>query len=86
VPEEIREEFVQLMTDKNLDNNLIFIKAFKSIGDKILDDKLVKGDLPKGEGDYVPSNPNSPEMYQYGEDDESKKAREYFKAKGHTYQ
>ncbi len=85
VPAEMKDEFVQTMTDKNLDNNLIFIKAFQSIGAKMLDDKLVKGDPVKDKEGYVPANPNSPEMYQFGEDEESKKAREFFKAKGHIY-
>ena len=85
VPEGIREEYMALIKEKNLDNNLIFIKGQQAIGAQMLDDTLVKGDLPKGEADYVPQHKNSPEMYQFGEGEESDKARAYFKAKGHIY-
>lgn len=85
VPAEMKDDFIAVMTEKNLDNNMLFIKAFHSIGSKMMDDTLVKGELPKVEKGYVPSNPNSPDMYEHGEDEESAKARAYFRAKGHIY-
>ncbi len=85
-PEELREPLSALIKDKGLEFNPVFKKFLFSIGSKILDDTLVKGNLPKKvDAGYVPANPNSPEMYAGGEDEESAKAREYFKAKGHVY-
>jgi hypothetical protein len=85
VPEDMKESFAEVMTGKNLDNNLTFIKTMHSIGKQLLDDTLVKGDQPKPTGDYVPANINSPEMYRFGEGEESKKARAYFEAQGFKY-
>lgn len=85
VPEDMKEGFAEVLSSKNLDNNLTFIKAMHAIGSQLLDDTLVKGDQPKPDGDYVPANINSPEMYRFGEGEESAKARAYFEAKGFKY-
>jgi len=85
VPEDMKESFTEVMTNKNLDNNLTFIKAMHAIGSQLLEDTLVKGEQPKPTGDYVPANINSPEMYRFGEGEESQKARAYFEAQGFKY-
>jgi hypothetical protein len=85
VPADMSESFVSIMTEKNLDNNITFIKAFQAIGAQMLDDTLVKGTLPKGKEGYVPSNQNSPEMYAFGDSEECVNARAYFESKGHKY-
>ena len=85
VPTDMSEAFVTIMSEKNLDNNITFIKAFQAIGAQMLDDTLVKGTLPKGKEGYVPSNPNSPEMYAFGDSQECVDARAYFAGKGHKY-
>ncbi len=86
VPVDMKDAFVAVMSEKNLDNNLLFIKAFHFIGSKVMDDTLVKGELPKPEEGFVPVNIKSPEMYATGEDEYSVKARAYFVAHGHVYQ
>ena len=86
VPADMKDAFVALIVDKNLDNNFLFIKAFHSVGSKMMDDTLVKGELPKAEPGYKPANVNSPEMYANGESEECIKARAYFTARGHVYQ
>jgi hypothetical protein len=85
VPEDLREAFSELEIAKNLDNNLVFIKAMHAIGAQMMDDSLVKGETPKPKDDYVPAHINSPEMYRFGEDEESSRARAYFEAKGFKY-
>jgi hypothetical protein len=84
VPEGIRDDFVKLISDKDLDNNLIFIKGLHSIGAKLMDDSLVTGTTAKKEeeGAYVPQYVNSPTMYRNDESEEGMKAKAYFKAKG----
>jgi hypothetical protein len=84
--EKLHEEFTDLIKRAGLRNNPVFANVFLGIGTKILDDTLVKGEAGGEEKkDYVPKNVNSPEMYANGDDDESKKARAYFRAKGHVY-
>jgi len=86
LPEAIREPFIELMKEKNLDNNEIFIRGFKAIGDKMLDDTFVKGtQVKKEEGDYTPKYPKSPEMYKGGDDEESIKGRAWHTARGYSY-
>ncbi len=84
-PDEIKEELAGILKGFNLDNNVLFIKLFQSIGAKMLDDNLVKGTSEKEKDTYKPEFGKSAEMYQYGEDDESKRARAYFEAQGHVY-
>jgi len=85
VPEDMKDSFAGVLAEKNLDNNLTFIKAMHAIGAQMLDDTLVKGDPPKAKEGYVPANINSPEMYRFGEDEESTQARAYFEGKGFKY-
>ncbi len=86
VPDDMKEDFAALLAEKNLDNNVLFIRAFNSIGAKMMDDTLVKGSEAKDdEPKYAPKYPESPGMYEFGEDEESVKARAYFTAKGHVY-
>lgn len=79
-----------LETDKfiGLRNEPSFIDMMFQIGNKNMDDTFVKGEgLPgsKVPDDFVPSSPNSPEMYANGDDEYSVKARTYFVKKGHVY-
>ena len=81
-----------LSTDKfvSIKNEPAFIDMMVQIGKKNMDDTFVKGDgtgeLPeKGDKDFVPNSPKSPEMYSQGDDEYSIKARAYFRAKGHEY-
>ena len=88
VPGELGEQFAALIEDSGFGNNLVFIQAFREIGAKMLDDTLVKseGQVKAETGDgYTPSHPNSPDMYKNAEDEEGKKARAWFTARGHTY-
>lgn len=87
VPGELGEKFTNLIKELGLDNNLIFIDGFHEMGSKMLDDNLVKseGQVKVEAGDYTPSHPNSPDMYKFGDDDESKKARAYFEKRGFSY-
>ena len=86
VPVDMKDAFVAVMSEKNLDNNLLFIKAFHSIGSKMMDDTLVKGSPLKPKEGYTPQYPDSPEMYANGEDEDSVRAREWFVAtKGYKY-
>ncbi len=78
-----------LETDKwkALRNEPSFIIMMRDMGKKNMDDTFVKGDgQPEvKKDDYIPGSPNSPDMYATGDDDDSKKARTYFRAKGHVY-
>ncbi len=49
-----------------------------------MDDTLIRG-TQTTEEEYVPQFKDSPEMYRNGEDEESKKARAYFQARGIKY-
>lgn len=80
------EEFCQLVKDSGLANNSVFIEEFFNKGKQTMSDTLVKGETEgKKEDGYVPTYPDSPEMYASGEDEESQKARAYFEAKGYKY-
>ncbi|KKM92172.1 hypothetical protein LCGC14_1221110 [marine sediment metagenome] len=81
------DEFCTMAKQLGLYNNPIFIKEWIAKGTQTLSDTLIKGtaDGDKSDGGYVPQYKDSPEMYAMGDDDESKKAREYFKARGITY-
>lgn len=82
------EEFQHIMVQTGLGNNPIILKEFIALGKKTLSDTLIKGEAEgnKEEGGYVPTYKGSPEMYATGEDEESKKARAYFEARGYKYQ
>ena len=79
-----------LGTDKyvGIMNEPAFIDMMVQIGKKNMDDTFVKGDgQPEpNKDDFVPSSPNSPEMYANGDDEYSAKARVYFRTKGHKYE
>lgn len=82
------EDFVAFINDSGLGNNTTLIKAFYNYGLKIMDDSLIKGDGAGGDStdkNYEPQYPDSPEMYAAGDDEDSKKARSYFRAKGHSF-
>ncbi len=84
---ELGEQFTALLDESGLGNNSVFVQVLHAIGSKTLSDTLVTSDgaPPKPEKGFVPSHPNSPDMYANGEDEESKKSRAYFTARGHTY-
>jgi len=60
------------------------VKEFISLGKKTLSDNLIKGEPPEPETDenWQPAYPESPSMYQFGDDEESKRARAWFKKRG----
>jgi hypothetical protein len=79
-------EFMELMETTGLGNNPVIIKEFIDMGKATMADTLIKGNVANSdEAGYVPYYKDSPEMYQSGEDEESKKARAWFEAKGHKY-
>ncbi len=81
-----------LKTDKyiSIKNEPAFIDMLVQIGKKNMDDTFVKGDgqvpVLKPNDGYKPNSPSSPEMYAMGDDEESKKARAYFRKQGHEYE
>ena len=87
VTEHCSDEFKQVLEDTGLGNNPVFAKHFFEQGKKTLSDSLIKGSQDSGEreAEYKPAYPKSPDMYKNGDDEESKKARAYFTAKGHVY-
>ncbi len=87
-PEEFKEEFAALLKEYDLDNNYIFQKVSLAMGEKTMDDTLVKGSLPKEKDDgYQPKFPKSAELYATMEGEEGVKAREWFtRVKGHKYE
>jgi len=84
VADDMREPLINLITEKNLDNNKLFVKFLHSVGSKTLDDTFVKGDpaQPKVEEGYVPKYVNSPSMYKNDESEDGVKAKAYFASKG----
>ncbi len=87
VTDDLGEQFKVAIEESGLGNNSVFIQGFLEIGKKILNDSLVKSDStgPVVADDFVPSHPQSPEMYRNGETDEDKKSRAYFEKRGHVY-
>ena len=83
---ELKEQFGSLIKSLGLYNNPVFGQVFLGIGKKILEDTIVKGQqVQDEEGEYVPKYPNSPEMYQHGDDEESIKGRAWHEARGYKY-
>ncbi len=75
-------------TNERSMNEPAFIDMMVQIGIKNMDDTFVKSDgqpPEKPKDDFVPASPNSPEMYASGDDENSAKARVYFRNKGHVY-
>jgi hypothetical protein len=72
---------------KSMRNEPGFIKAMAKIAKAQMDDTFIKGEGPvaPAKDDFVPSAPNSPEMYRNGEDEESIKSRAYFTKAGFIY-
>lgn len=85
---ELHDAFAALIEEKDLKDNPIFARVFCGIGQKTLSDTFVKGEgATEGEDkDYKPANDNSPGMYADGDDDDSKKARNWFRVnKNYVY-
>ena len=78
------EEFDQLLLDSGLHEHPVVIQTFHDLFLKTANDSMIRGELPK-EDLFVPSSPSSPEMYTDGEDEVSRKSRDYFTAKGYDY-
>lgn len=79
-------EFKDLLEKTGLGNNPVFIKEFINKGKQTMGDTLIRGHQEGNkEESYIPQYKDSPEMYKSGEDDESKKARAFFEAKGFKY-
>ncbi len=72
---------------KALRNEPAFIKQYIDMGKKNMDDTFVRGDgqVEVKKDDYIPNSPNSPTQYTTMDGEEGKKARDYFRAKGHVY-
>jgi hypothetical protein len=87
VPEDMKDDLVNIITEKNLDNNKLFIKFLQNVGEKMLDDSFVRGERSQPEDDdYTPKYPNSPEQYRNDDTEEGVKARSWFtKHKGFEY-
>ncbi len=83
--EELRTSFAQLIEEKGLKNHPIFTEVFGGMSEKLLDDTLVRGNLPVEDKDYKPASPNSPAMYTNPENEADQKAHDWFVKKGHTY-
>lgn len=81
------KELKDIMTRDEVESDPILVKMYAGIWRRNLSDSLVRGTPAPGapEKEYVPTYPDSPEMYRYGDDEDSVKAREYFKKRGHTY-
>lgn len=79
------EELKKIMNPEDVEQDPILVQMYANIWRKTLDDTLIKGKPPVKPEDYKPQYPDSPEMYRGGEDEESRKAREYFKKKGYKY-
>lgn len=86
---ELHDAFSALIEEKGLKGNPVFAQVFCRLGQQMLDDTFVKGSGQVGskDADYKPqySNPGSADMYAAGDDEESKKARAWHRAQGHTY-
>ena len=77
------DEFTQLLVESKIGNNPVFIKTFRDIGLKIMDDTLIRGaSADKTKEEYKPQYPNSPEQYRNDTSEEGEKARAWFKARG----
>jgi hypothetical protein len=86
VPDDMQGDLINLITEKNLDNNKLFVKFLQSVGSKTLDDTFVKGERVVEEPDnYVPKYRNSPEMYRNGDDEEASKGRAWHTKQGFVY-
>ena len=80
------EEFCALAKQLGLANNPVFIKEFIEKGKQTMSDTLVKGSQDGEKKDeYSPKYPNSPEMYASGEDEDSKRGRDWHIARGYKY-
>ena len=88
VNELFSEETRALLDATGLGNNSTLVKDLHNIGVKMLNDTIIRG-APSGGSEkseeYKPRWINSPEMYEHGYDEESIKARDYFKKQGHVY-
>jgi hypothetical protein len=86
VPDNMKDDLINLITEKNLDNNKLFVKFLQSVGSKTLDDTFVKGEkVQEKVDDYVPRYRNSPEMYRNGDDEEAQKGRAWHTKQGFIY-
>jgi hypothetical protein len=80
------EDFCTLVKATGLANHPVFINEFSTKGKQTVSDTLIKGTATgEEEKGYAPSHINSPGQYETGDDEDSKKARAYFRARGHIY-
>ena len=77
-PAEITEPLIAELGRMNMDNSEPFVKFLHSVGSKMMDDTLVKGDAVPQKDDYAPKYVSSPSMYRNDESEEGAKARAYF--------
>jgi hypothetical protein len=79
-------EYIALMKRAQLLSNPIFIKHNLEKGKQTMSDTLVTGQTANSDDKgYKPQYTKDPSFYANGEDEESKKARAWFEARGHTY-
>ncbi len=81
------KELLETDKFKGLRNEPSFIKMMRDMGKKNMDDTFVKGDgqVEKPADNYRPNSPNSPTMYANLDGEDGRKARAFFRAKGHVY-
>ena len=84
-PAEITEPLIAELGRMNMDNSEPFVKFLHSVGSKMMDDTLVKGDAVPQKDSYVPKYINSPTMYRNMEGPEGEQARAYFDSKQIAY-
>ncbi|MCP4537789.1 MAG: hypothetical protein GY832_11650 [Chloroflexi bacterium] len=73
-----------VMSEEMVDKDPIFVAFVSDLMRKAQPDTLVSGEQTS-DAQYEPQYKTSPEMYANGESEEDKKARAYFKARGHKY-
>ena len=80
------EELKELLGDKGVEADPFLVQLLAPAAKALSDDTLIRGDNGSGgKEEYKPAFPNSPAMYTNGEDEESKRARDWFTKRGHKY-
>jgi hypothetical protein len=89
VTNDCSQPFRELIVELGLNNNPVFVREFLALSKKTATDKLIQGETKDGGNEkenWKPAYPDSPEMYRNGDDEDSRRAREWFKVnKGFQY-
>ena len=78
------EEISQFLTPEKIENDPLLVHILSHALKMSMDDTLIKGEVPTDDG-WKPSHDKSPDMYAYGDDDDSRRARDWFRKRGHKY-